>query len=220
MVGKFAIGIVLAVAFHALGTHQEAAKFAKISEVHVKAAEKMTIDTPIIPKPVTEPLTASPAPIIEVKPAAPQEVVAPPPEVPAPVERVIPQTQPTDPETIAWNYFVGQGFSREQTAGILGNLQQEHGFSTSDVPGGLGIAQWLGARRANLIAKGNHLDINVQLAFIMEELNGVEGRAMGMLRAAGSVEAATIAFQNGYERCGNCQQQTRIQYAYGILGRH
>jgi len=125
-----------------------------------------------------------------------------------------------DNETIAWNFLIANGFTRNQTAGIMGNLQQEHNFKTDDVAGGLGIAQWLGGRRANLMARANYLDINVQLKFMLDEMNGPEIVAGNAVRASGSVEAATIAFQNKFERCGLCAQSNRIQYAYDILNRH
>ena len=123
-------------------------------------------------------------------------------------------------EAITWNFLIGQGFTRNQTAGIMGNLQQEHNFKTDDVPGGLGIAQWMGGRRANLIAQGNYLDINVQLNFMMSELNGPEAAAGRAIRAAQSVEGATVAFQNLFERCGMCHESQRINYAYSILSRY
>jgi hypothetical protein len=138
----------------------------------------------------------------------------------AAVTTTSPPASATDNETIIWNYLVSQGFSRNQVAGIMGNLQQEHNFNTSDTPGGLGIAQWIGGRRANLIAQGNYLDINVQLNFLMSELNGVESAAGNAIRGSGSVEGATVAFQNLFERCGMCHEGKRINYAYSILGRH
>lgn len=126
---------------------------------------------------------------------------------------------PKDNETIAWE-FLSKHFTREQTAGIMGNLRQEHGFKTSDVPGGLGIAQWMGNRRANLIARGDYLNINVQLQFLLDELNGPEKRAGDALRASVSVEQATLAFSHLFERCGVCRDDNRIKYAYEIMGRH
>lgn len=102
----------------------------------------------------------------------------------------------------------------------MGNLQQEHGFKTDDVPGGLGIAQWLGARRDRLLAKPDAHTIQGQLAYIIEEFNTTEGAAYRGVKATDNVESATIAFQNLYERCGLCVQSSRIQYAYDILGRH
>lgn len=218
MIGRLISGIIIAAAIWTVGTTPKAAEFAKVEIASASPVEKMSTDPSLKEEPLTEPLTASSEAVTEVEPVQNTIIVKQPDPISQPAPEIV--MQPSDPETIAWNYFISQGFSRVQTAGILGNLQQEHGFKTSDVPGGLGIAQWLGNRRANLIAKGNYLDLNVQLAFIVEELNGVEGRAMRMLQAATTVEAATIAFQNGYERCGDCRQVTRIQHAYAILGRH
>ena len=77
----------------------------------------------------------------------------------------------------------------------------------------------MGSRRANLLAKENPYDIATQANFIVEELNGVESRAKSMLTAAHTVEQATIAFQNGYERCGDCRQSQRVAYAIDYYGR-
>lgn len=126
----------------------------------------------------------------------------------------------TDNETVTWNFLIANGFTREQTAGIMGNLQQEHNFKTDDVKGGLGIAQWIGARRSRLIAKGNHLDLNTQLHFLMEEFKTSENKAYSSIVNSKSVESATVAFQNKFERCGKCHQGKRVQYAMAILGRH
>jgi hypothetical protein len=143
------------------------------------------------------------------------------------VAKQLPATPPVAPTPVlsneqqVWNFLMAQGFTRNQTAGIMGNLQQEHNFNTTDVAGGLGIAQWIGGRRANLIARhGATPNLDQQLEFVMHELNGVEHVAHGAVRAAQTVEGATIAFQNLYERCGKCEQPTRINYAYGILERY
>lgn len=130
-------------------------------------------------------------------------------------------TTPTENEKITWNFFIDQGFTAEQTAGIMGNLMQEHRFSTSDAgPAGFGIAQWLGGRRAGLLAKPNPTSIYTQLEYIMQEFRTTESLAYRMIKAATTVEDATRAFQNYYERCGICVESTRIQYAYGFLSRY
>jgi hypothetical protein len=147
-----------------------------------------------------------------------EETTPPPVVVPAPV--IPPTPVVNDNESIIWNYLIGQGFTREQTAGIMGNLQQEHNFNTSDVAGGLGIAQWIGNRRLNLINKGNYLDINVQLDYLMEELNGTENNAKQAILHAQTPAAATVAFSSRFERCGVCMDDKRITYAFQILGRH
>lgn len=130
------------------------------------------------------------------------------------------KTTASENEAIAWQFFIDQGFSVEQTAGIMGNLAQEHGFNTSDVAGGLGIAQWLGGRRAALLERENPFSIYTQLEYIMYEFKNKEYRAYNAVKAATTVEQATIAFQNHYERCGLCNEPRRIQFAYSLLARY
>lgn len=155
------------------------------------------------------------------------EVVNTPEPTPEVVETPIPSVTPvpvtpsapvSDNETIVWNYLIGQGFNRNQTAGIMGNLQQEHNFRTD----GDGLAQWTDNRKANLMAKPNWQDINVQLNFLMEELQGGEHLAYNAIKVSSSVESATMAFQNQFERCNPfyCNGGNRVQYAYAILARH
>lgn len=139
------------------------------------------------------------------------------------VQSIVPTAQASQGgsnETIAWNFLIANGFTRNQTAGIMGNLQQEHGFQTSDVRGGLGIAQWIGGRRSALMARPNYLDISVQLQFMLDELNGSNAHAGAAVRASATIEQAVQAFQNLYERCGICNEGARVQYAYAINARH
>lgn len=103
----------------------------------------------------------------------------------------------------------------------MGNLRQEHGFKTNDAGiAGLGIAQWTDNRRVRLESKGNHLELTTQLNFMLEEFSTTEARAGAAIKASDSVEAATIAFQDLYERCGKCMQAQRIGYAQEILARY
>lgn len=129
-------------------------------------------------------------------------------------------TSPTENENIAWTYLRGQGFTREQTAGIMGNLMQEHHFSTSDGGGGLGIAQWTGGRRNNLLSRENPYEIFTQLDYLMSELNGPYIAIKNDLLAATTIDDATIIFQNRFERCGVCREDMRLSYAYDIYSRH
>jgi uncharacterized protein YabE (DUF348 family) len=123
-------------------------------------------------------------------------------------------TTPTENETIIWNYLINDGFSREQTAGIMGNLEQEHQFQTS----GDGLVQWTGSRKALLLSRyADPYSVYSQLDFMMYELNGSYGSALSSLRATTDVETAETVFQNKYEGCGNCMQSLRLSYAYDIL---
>lgn len=125
-------------------------------------------------------------------------------------------SSPAENEAIAWDFFMAQGFSRNQTAGIMGNLMQEHGFRTD----GDGIAQWTGGRLSALLSRPNPRSIQTQLDFLMYELNGSYSKVKTNLMAASSVEQSVVVFQNQYERCGICAESKRVQFAYEILGRH
>ena len=123
-------------------------------------------------------------------------------------------------EQISWEFLKSNGFSDVQTAGIMGNLMQEHRFNTTDAAGGLGIAQWTGGRRNNLLARENPYSIYTQLQFLMDELNTGYVSAKNSILASTSIESATRAFQNQFERCGICREETRIGYAYDIYNRY
>lgn len=221
MIGKLISGIIVASCVWYVGTHPETAEFAKVQSAHAASSEKMSTDPSPQLEDRTEALTASPAPVTEVEPVA-RDIDVPTNIPPAPaVPQIISVPPATDNETIIWNRLISEGYTREQTAGIMGNLQQEHNFKTADVPGGLGIAQWMGGRRAALMARGDYLNINVQLDHLIHELNTVEGAAKAAIVASG-LEGATAAFQNKFERCNPyyCHLDKRLGYAYAILGRH
>lgn len=137
-----------------------------------------------------------------------------------PVEQVevigVKSTSPTENEAISWNYFTSRGFSRQQTAGIMGNLMQEHGFRTD----GDGLAQWTGGRKAALLSRAEPYSIYTQLDFLMYELDGGYARVKQGILGSSRVEDAVVIFQNQFERCGVCAESKRITYAYEILGRH
>ncbi len=125
-------------------------------------------------------------------------------------------TTPSQNESITWNFLIANGFSRNQTAGIMGNLMQEHRFNTT----GDGLAQWIGGRKAALLSRPDPYNIYTQLDFMMYELNGGYSRAKNAILNSSTVEQAVVAFQNKYEGCGICMENNRIQYAYNILASH
>lgn len=129
---------------------------------------------------------------------------------------------PSDNENITWDYLISQGFSRIQTAGIMGNLMQEHGFKTSDVSGGLGIAQWIGGRRQNLMTREDPENIYVQLDFLMSELNSGYAYVRDGIKATSSLDSVVEIFQNQFERCNPvyCNYNRRVMYAQNILASH
>lgn len=195
----FAI-ILLAIGFYNIGDHEDTTKFFHSANAVVVSSTKTTTHPSRTPEARTEPLTAS-ATIVQT----PSTTLEP---APTPV---IPQ----DNESIVWARLISEGFSREQTAGIMGNLKQEHHFRTD----GDGLAQWIGNRKANLLQRSNPYDLTVQLDYLMEELNGSYAYVRDGIKSAGLVDSVLI-FQNQFERCGVCMQDNRIRYAYEILGSH
>lgn len=114
----------------------------------------------------------------------------------------------------AFEYYVSQGLSPVQAAGIVGNLQGEsgQGLNPSAVNPGdgrdgsdsIGIGQWNSTRAQALkdfaASKGTAwTDLNTQLEFLHRELQGPESKAYAALQAAKTPEEAARAFL-GYER--------------------
>jgi hypothetical protein len=112
----------------------------------------------------------------------------------------------------AMSFFQSQGWTKEQAAGIVGNLMGESKLNTGarnpgdgvDGSDSIGIGQWNGSRARALKAYAGERgldwrDFGVQLAFVNEELNGSERGAGNALRGAKTIDEATAAFI-GYER--------------------
>lgn len=129
-------------------------------------------------------------------------------------------TTPSENETITWNFLISNGFSRLQTAGIMGNLMQEHGFNTSNTSGGYGLVQWTGGRKAELLSQPYPENIYTQLNFLMHEFNTNYSSVKNLILAAGSLEDAENIFQNRFERCGICMESNRLVFARNILASH
>lgn len=109
---------------------------------------------------------------------------------------------------IAFEYYVSQGMSPVQAAGIVGNLQGESGQGLNPAavnPGdgrdgsdSIGIGQWNSTRAQALrdfaAAKGTSWnDLNTQLEFLHNELKGPERAAYDRLLAAKTPEEAGTA---------------------------
>lgn len=108
----------------------------------------------------------------------------------------------------AFNYFVSQGYTSAQSAGLVGNFISESGMNptiTNNSIGAYGIAQWLGGRKTNLHNLSGYDTLETQVAFVVTELSGSESAANGALKAvSGNTEndaaqaASAVAYK--YER--------------------
>lgn len=116
-----------------------------------------------------------------------------------------------------WDFMISEGFSEEIAAGFVGDIYRESSLdpeALSEV-GCYGLIQWVDSRLYELRAMANYQTVEVQLEFIMIELNGSESYACEKISAATTVAEATSAIAKYYERCAWSaeEEQLRIDYA-------
>jgi LysM repeat protein len=126
----------------------------------------------------------------------------------------------------AMDYFTQQGWSPEQAAGIVANLQAESGQNLNPAAynpkeQAFGIAQWRGSRKQNFEReigrpiKGSSSED--QLKFVQWELNNSEQKAGSRLKSAGSAAEAAAVIDQYYERSSGIHRQKRIAAANSLL---
>jgi hypothetical protein len=126
---------------------------------------------------------------------------------------------------VAFDYLLSRGLRDFQAAGVIGNLQQEsklnpRAFAPSE--GAYGIAQWRADRWTSLLGFASRSgrdpwSLALQLDFLWYELSSAPSLGLQSLLASTTVEGATVVFQDGFERCGNCATPERINYARAAL---
>ena len=116
----------------------------------------------------------------------------------------------------ALNYLMGHGFTLEQAAGIVGNLQWESGSNALDPSGSdgkaVGIAQWQDSRLTRLQQYGgsDYKNFDTQLRYLGVELgleapqNGIQGgtesSAVNAVKATNTPEEAALVWERVFER--------------------
>lgn len=140
-------------------------------------------------------------------------------------------------EQTAFNYFVNRGMTKIRAAGVIGNLDQESGMDpTIQQYGGgpgRGIAQWSVGGRWDTYSQDNVVwyaankdgglsrwSLQAQLDFIWYELHTFSYYGFSDLHNATTIDQAVIAFQNGYEGCGDCNTAARESYAHDAYNRY
>ena len=132
--------------------------------------------------------------------------------------------------TIMTNLMRDFDLTKEQAAGIVGNLGHECGGLTEMQEknpvgggrGGLGWAQWTGPRRIQYEAycRANGLDTYSDAAnygFLKQELNGEYRSAIRDVKATSTTEGSMRAFEKRYEAAGIKHYESRQQYADSAL---
>ena len=140
-----------------------------------------------------------------------------------PAKSTTPTTSTGNPK-IALEFFLDQGWTPEQAAGLVANLQAES-YDRIDPAaengGAYGIAQWRGSRKRDFEEemgrplKGSGL--MDQLKFVQHELNNKEAKAGRMLKQATTAAEAAAIVDQFYERSGNATRQQRIAAAKSLL---
>jgi murein DD-endopeptidase MepM/ murein hydrolase activator NlpD len=140
----------------------------------------------------------------------------------------------------AFNYFASNGYSKEQAAGIVGNMIHESGVEPGRLqntpPGkvtnpsdavesalGWGIVQWTPAGKMIKPSRTAGIDdavigsLEYQLDFLKKQLAGQgpipEKNAGDMVKAAKSAEDAAVAFGRYYERFAGSEDLSNPRYA-------
>jgi peptidoglycan hydrolase-like protein with peptidoglycan-binding domain len=131
----------------------------------------------------------------------------------------------TGSATTALKFFISKGWTTEQAAGIVGNLQAESGANlktdaVGDAGQAYGIAQWHPPRQKDF-TKTTGKDIRGsslqdQLTFVDWELNNTERNAGRHLKAAKTAEEAAWVMDEYYERSTGAHRQNRINNAVAL----
>lgn len=124
----------------------------------------------------------------------------------------------TDIRQSIWNYLCASGFSEAQTAGIMGNIQAESSFSTTDTngsSGAFGLFQWLGGRKQNLMAFAGdkYNTAKAQIDFMLTELDGSESKAKQAILLTQTPEDAAEVWDRLFERSEGTTTRRRQNYA-------
>jgi hypothetical protein len=126
----------------------------------------------------------------------------------------------------ALDFFIQQGWSPEQAAGLVANLQAESGQNLDpnvfgDGGAGYGIAQWHGSRQRDFQRimdkplKGSSLED--QLKFVQWELTHSEKRAGARLKDAKTAAEAAAIVDQYYERSSGIHRDKRIKLAQNLV---
>ena len=133
-------------------------------------------------------------------------------------------TTSTGNPKIAMEFFLDHGWTPEQAAGLVANLQAESYERidpAADYAGAYGIAQWRGSRKRDfeqemgIPLRGSSLED--QLKFVQHELNNKESKAGDLLKQATTAAEAAAIVDQFYERSGGAALKQRIAAAKSLL---
>jgi murein DD-endopeptidase MepM/ murein hydrolase activator NlpD len=130
-------------------------------------------------------------------------------------------------EAEAMNFFIDKGWTKEQSAGIVGNLIQESNLNPeayNKKENAQGIAQWRGVRIQKFEEKyGKSVrsaSLREQLEYVNWELNNTEKNAGNELRKTTTTSQAASVVDRLYERSAGTELNNRVNNASRLLASH
>ena len=126
----------------------------------------------------------------------------------------------------ALKFFQDKGWTKEQAAGIVGNLMAESSpnlitNSLGDGGKAYGLAQWHPDRQAEFSKQYKkpiqQAGFEEQLEFVNWELNNTESKAGKALQTAKDASTAAYVIDAMYERSSGAHRQKRIDYANQLM---
>lgn len=171
-----------------------------------------------------EPEAAAPAVAV---PASTETTATPVAGTPLSNDRVVSKSATGSPEK-AQAFFESKGWTREQAAGIVGNIAVESGFdpnANGDGGNAWGLAQWNRQYSPDRVANFEKVmrtplrgsTFEQQLEFINWELNNTEKAAGNALRGATTAAAAAEIVDSKYERSDGTALSRRISNANAAM---
>jgi len=124
----------------------------------------------------------------------------------------------------SYDFFVNRGLTPPQSAGIVGNLDQESYCDDPDTSNG--IAQWTDPTRhsdyINYVDQRGGATLYNQLSFIWAEMNDKipgddQSQALNDIENDDTSGAAADDFSQDFEGCGQCENTQRETYASETL---
>lgn len=119
------------------------------------------------------------------------------------------------------DFFIQNGLTPEQSAGIVGNLYKESGLNpkaVGDNGSSYGIAQWHAERVERLKASSQNWDtLDGQLTFLWNELNTTEKAALYNLKQTKTAQDAAAVFARDFERPASRNYGQRANIAQNMF---
>ncbi len=123
------------------------------------------------------------------------------------------------------SFLTSKGLSKEQAAGIAGNIQAESNFNPNifgDNSTSFGIAQWHNDRKHKLInwtkEKGvNHSTIEGQLHFLWHELSTDYKHVLNSIKQVTTPKESAEIFASQFEKPKSQDYSKRVKYAENIF---